>query len=132
MAIVVIAIASVLQFHHHGCNGVVFIPVYDFDIAIGDTGHGHGESDCLAHAGHGHHHDDDGTDCSMHIGDTVSPGRVSDQVPVMSLDWFPAVSPATLDMAVYSAVVGGGEEPDQEAFPSGILTVNVFRGPPVL
>lgn len=132
VAVVVIAIASVLQFHHHGCDGVVFIPVYDTDIAIGDVcGHVHEVHDCMAHAHHGHH-DDEGKDCSMHIGDTLSPGRVHDHMTVMSVDCVPVIAldisdVVTVHIADLSYVDGA-----PGVVSPGLLTGNVFRGPPIL
>lgn len=130
VAIAVIAIASVLQFHHHGCNGVVFIPVCGFDIAIGDCcGAVQGESGCMAHACHGHH-GDDGQDCSMHIGDTVSPCRGQDLQQSMVMDCVPVVVPEVPDIEADRKAAYCCYEGDTGVLMPGLLTVNAFRGPP--
>lgn len=85
---VVFLITSVLQFHHHDCDGNIYIHLTTFDdFIIGTSDH------LIEKCEHNHSSVPDGHDdveCSMHLGDYKASEfsvLLTDQAPI-SLVWF--------------------------------------------
>lgn len=68
--LMIFTITSVMQYHHHDCDGNIYIHLTTFDdLVIGASEHAieHCKHDhpCNSHHRHGQHHES----CSMHLGD---------------------------------------------------------------
>lgn len=80
----VVVLTTVLQFHHHDCDGNIYIHLTTFDdLSLGHTHHG------IEHCTHDHdcgHNDCEGeSNCSMHLGAFT----VSRQHDITNIEYMP-------------------------------------------
>ncbi len=87
--VTIVAFTSVIQFHHHDCDGNIYIHMTTFDDLSLDDSH-HEYEHCCHHNHDNEHSDCDGKKgCSMHLGDfTVSRQHDIDTIALLPLfDW---------------------------------------------
>ncbi len=73
--VIIVSVSSVLQFHHHDCNGDIFIqlPVHALDIPIGTPGHSIIQCKHESHNDNCHNHSKHCNEgCGMHLNDYVT------------------------------------------------------------
>lgn len=95
IVLLVFAITSVLQYHHHDCDGRIYIHLTTLDdIVIGNGGNAieHCRHNHKCESAHHHSHDghDDDATCSMHLGEYKGSEMDCDATevsPTTLLDW---------------------------------------------
>lgn len=69
LLIAIIALTSVIQFHHHDCDGNIYIHLTTFDdLSLGQFGNGIEKCNHHNHNNVEHNDCDEESDCSMHLG----------------------------------------------------------------
>ncbi len=69
LLIAIVALTSVIQFHHHDCDGNIYIHLTTFnDLSLGQFGNGIEKCNHHNHHDDGHNDCDGESDCSMHLG----------------------------------------------------------------
>lgn len=138
VVLLVFAVTSVLQYHHHDCDGRIYIHLTTFDdIVIGNGGnaiehcrHNH-KCESAHHHSHEGSHDED-TTCSMHLGEYKGSEMDCDATedsPTTLLDWAIGNCDERCDIQQRISCVVDTEQSDADR--AIYKSIRLLRAPPI-
>jgi hypothetical protein len=123
--------ASLLQFHHHDCNGNVYWHLtFQTDVVLGIGGGSvgscqHDDSECA-------HHDDHHEYCAMHIGSAMAQSHSASVVPhIISLE---ALEASLIELLPFADTSGDSRNISwysDDGYVAPLLSAFSYRGPPI-
>lgn len=133
LLVAIVALTSIIQFHHHDCDGNIYIHLTTFDDL--SLGHSHnGIEKCKHHNHHDNGHNDcDGENaCSMHLG-VYTVTRQNDFNGIASFPVLDVIPAETLQVhgcetIAISENTGNNDKPI--LYDDLILSSSAFRAPP--
>lgn len=126
-------LASVMQFHHHDCDGHIYLSLTAVtDIALGDN-----YDDAVHECNHSHsrpHKCNGATRCSMHIGyQEIRKAINIPKTPLSTCGWIYEAVCHTLVFKAYESPAADRNYPDifKYLLKNIIYTSSIFRAPPL-
>lgn len=129
--LIIFALTSVMQFHHHDCYGNIYIHLTTFDDLVIGQSNGFVEHCNHDHEKDSHHHHEDAS-CSMHLGSYKGSEQSIIKVLITPLLLYGLLhlNQIKIETIIIDIIVGDAKYYDNY-INNVIKSISAFRAPPI-